>query len=60
MEVVFLIGCASACAQCECRSTPTIRHTKTSLDVGNCATISEVAVSTAGGALDQEVLSARR
>ena len=61
MEVVFLSGCANACGQCECRSTPNIRHTETSLDVGDCATISEVAACTvASGALDQEVLSARK
>ena len=56
MEVVFLIGGASACGQCERRSTPIIRHTETSLDVGDCAIISVVG-STAGGAADQEVLS---
>ena len=59
MEVVLLGECASACGQCECRSTPSIRDTETSRDVGDCAFISDVAVCTARGAHDEEVLSAR-
>lgn len=59
MEVVFLIEGTSAFGQCERRSIPIIRHTETSLDVGDCATISNVGISTAGEAVDKEVLSAR-
>jgi hypothetical protein len=61
MEVVLLVEGASACGQCERRSTAIIRHAETSLDMLDCATITDsIGASRAGGACYQEVLSAIR
>ena len=60
MEIVLLIEGASACSQCQRRPIPIIRHTETSRDVSDCATISDVGGrgATAGEAVDEEILSA--
>lgn len=60
MEVVLLLGgTSSANGQCECRTIAAIRNTESSLDVLHCATIGNTGTTGAGGAVDNEVLSAR-